>query len=49
MKETEALVKYGIRQLEEIFRHTLLSTGASGQLEPLSYIAKGSLCLSMEL
>jgi hypothetical protein len=42
VKETAALVKYGIRQLEEIFKHTLLSTGASGQLEPLTYISKGS-------
>jgi hypothetical protein len=43
VKETAALVKYGIRQLEEIFKHTLLSTGASGQLEPLTYISKGFL------
>jgi hypothetical protein len=45
VKETAALVKYGIRQLEEIFKHTLLSTGASGQLEPLTYISKGLLVI----
>lgn len=49
MKETAALVKYGIRQLEEIFKHTLLSTGAAGQLEPLSYIAKGSYVPNLEV
>jgi exocyst complex protein 7 len=41
MRETQALVKYGARQLEEIFKQTLLSTGASIPLEPLGYITKG--------
>ncbi|KAF2668571.1 hypothetical protein BT63DRAFT_440720 [Microthyrium microscopicum] len=43
MRETQALVKYGARQLEEIFKQTLLATGASDALEPLGYITKEKL------
>ena len=42
LKEISALVKYGSRQLEEVFKQTLLNTGAAGQIEPLHYIMKGN-------
>jgi exocyst complex protein 7 len=40
LKEMTALVKYGTRQLEEVYKQTLLSTGASEQIEPLHFIMK---------
>jgi exocyst complex component 7 len=43
IKEGMALVKYGVRQLEDVFKQTLLATGSGGQIEPLHYITKGEL------
>jgi hypothetical protein len=41
MREMQALVKYGTRQLEEVFKQTLLSDGGAGSIEPLQFIMKG--------
>jgi len=43
LRETTALVKYGIRQLEEIYKQSLLPS--SNMVEPLGYITKGTLPL----
>jgi len=40
IKEMSALVKYGIRQLEDVFKQ-LLNDGGAGPIEPLGYIMKG--------
>jgi hypothetical protein len=40
-RETAALVKYGMRQLEEVFKQTLMNTGAAKPIEPVFYFAKG--------
>jgi hypothetical protein len=41
IRDGSALLKYGIRQLEDLFKQTLLATGSGGQIEPLHYITKG--------
>jgi exocyst complex component 7 len=41
MKELSALIKYGIRQLDELFKQTL-QTFTPSQVEPLHFITKGT-------
>jgi exocyst complex component 7 len=41
MKELAALIKYGIRQLDELFKQTL-QTFTPSQVEPLHFITKGT-------
>jgi hypothetical protein len=41
MREIHALIKYGARQLEEVFKQTLLSESGAGSIEPLQFIMKG--------
>jgi exocyst complex protein 7 len=41
MKELSALIKYGVRQLDELFKQTL-QTFTPSQVEPLHFITKGT-------
>jgi exocyst complex protein 7 len=46
IKEGNALIKYGVRQLEDVFKQILVATGSAGQIEPLHYITKGKLFMT---
>jgi exocyst complex component 7 len=48
MQELSRLIKYGIRQLDELFKQTL-QTFTPSQVEPLHFITKGTSAPCIDL